>query len=74
MGAALGLADLLGHVAGASQRETPRSDPARDPNLDRHVRDVEERAALSADPDRAKAFLEEAARIHNRVSRLGPGE
>ncbi|WP_329448896.1 hypothetical protein OG906_38190 (plasmid) [Streptomyces sp. NBC_01426] len=47
---------------------------ARDPDLDRHVRDLEERAAQSADPDKAKAFLEEAAQIHNRVSRLGPGE
>ncbi|MGW7346209.1 hypothetical protein [Streptomyces sp. NPDC054854] len=47
---------------------------ARDPDLNRHMRDLEERAAQSADPDKALAFLEEAARIHSRVSLLGPGE
>ncbi|KMO94247.1 hypothetical protein [Streptomyces roseus] len=47
---------------------------ARDPELDRHVRDLEERAAQTADPDKAKALLEEAAQIHGRVSLLGPGE
>ncbi len=47
---------------------------ARDPELDRHVRDLEERAAQSTDPDKAKAFLEEAAAIHQRAARLGPGE
>ncbi|GHC38755.1 hypothetical protein [Streptomyces cinnamoneus] len=47
---------------------------ARNPELDRHVRDLEERAAQSAEPDKAKALLEEAAQIHQRVSLLGPGE
>ncbi|GGP86838.1 hypothetical protein GCM10010278_76790 [Streptomyces melanogenes] len=47
---------------------------ARDPGLDGHVRDLETRAAESADPDKAKALLEGAAQIHHRVSRLGPGE
>ncbi|MFJ8017381.1 hypothetical protein [Streptomyces sp. NPDC096339] len=47
---------------------------ARDPELDRHVRDLEERAAHSADPDKAKALLEEAAAIHQHASLLGPGE
>ncbi|MBT2452906.1 hypothetical protein J7F03_38915 [Streptomyces sp. ISL-43] len=47
---------------------------ARNPELDRHVRDLEERAARSADPDKAKALLEEAAEIHQHVSGLGPGE
>ncbi|MET9464213.1 hypothetical protein ABZY44_05195 [Streptomyces sp. NPDC006544] len=47
---------------------------ARDPELDQHVRDLEQRAAACADPDKAKAFLEEASRIHHRVASLGPGE
>lgn len=47
---------------------------ARDPGLDRHVRDLEERAAESTAPDKAKALLEEAARIHQQAARLGPGE
>ncbi|MFD9458614.1 hypothetical protein ACFWBC_36725 [Streptomyces sp. NPDC059985] len=47
---------------------------ARDPDLNRHMRDLEERVAQSADPDKAKAFLEESAQIHIRVSLLGPGE
>ncbi|MCY0924062.1 hypothetical protein OS965_39105 [Streptomyces sp. H27-G5] len=47
---------------------------ARDPDLDRHVRDLEERAAQSADPDKARAFLEKAAQIHSQASLLGPGE
>ncbi|MEU9100074.1 hypothetical protein [Streptomyces sp. NPDC048361] len=47
---------------------------ARDPELDRHVRDLEERAARAADPEKAQALLEEAAEIHTRISRLGPGE
>ncbi|MEW1640278.1 hypothetical protein AB0469_40270 [Streptomyces sp. NPDC093801] len=47
---------------------------ARDPELDRHVRDLGERAAHSTDPDKAKALLEEAAAIHRRAGLLGPGE
>ncbi|OKI61638.1 hypothetical protein [Streptomyces sp. MJM1172] len=47
---------------------------ARDPELDRHVRDLEERAAHSTDLDKAKALLEEAATIHQRAAQLGPGE
>ncbi|MFJ8164205.1 hypothetical protein ACIRBY_25225 [Streptomyces sp. NPDC096136] len=47
---------------------------ARDPELDRHVRDLEERAAHATDPDKAKALLEEAAELHQRAGRLEPGE
>nr|WP_138897549.1 hypothetical protein [Streptomyces chryseus] len=47
---------------------------ARDPELDRHVRDLEARAAQCTDPDKAKDLLEEASRIHHSVRRLGPGE
>lgn len=47
---------------------------ARDPELDHHVRDLEERAAECTDPDKAKDLLEEASRIHHRLAGLGPGE
>ncbi|MFJ3976197.1 hypothetical protein [Streptomyces sp. NPDC090021] len=47
---------------------------AKDPHLDHHVRDLEQRAAECADPDQAKALLEEASRIHHQVAALGPGE
>ncbi|CCK29167.1 hypothetical protein BN159_4788 [Streptomyces davaonensis JCM 4913] len=48
---------------------------ARDPELDAHVRDLEHRAAYECtDSAEAKALLEEAAKIHHRVSALEPGE
>ncbi|MFD8291579.1 hypothetical protein ACFV2B_25610 [Streptomyces lavendulae] len=47
---------------------------ARDPELDHHVRDLEQRAAECADPDKARDLLEDASRIHHRVASLGPGE
>ncbi|MEV6685098.1 hypothetical protein AB0N28_07125 [Streptomyces sp. NPDC051130] len=47
---------------------------ARDPELDHHVRDLEQRAAECADPDKAKDLLEEASKIHYRVAALEPGE
>ncbi|MFE7442570.1 DUF6247 family protein [Streptomyces chartreusis] len=48
---------------------------ARDPELDKHVRDLEHRAAYECtDTAEAKALLEEAAKIHHRVRELEPGE
>ncbi|MGW3423568.1 hypothetical protein [Streptomyces phaeochromogenes] len=48
---------------------------ARDPELDAYVRDLEHRAAYECtDIAEAKALLEEAAKIHNRVRELEPGE
>ncbi|MEU3528916.1 DUF6247 family protein [Streptomyces sp. NPDC038707] len=47
---------------------------ARDPELDAHVRDLEQRASVATDFNEAKALLEEASKIHHRMRDLEPGE
>lgn len=47
---------------------------ARDPGLDAHVRDLNSRAAETADFAEAQALLEEVSKIRYRTRELEPGE
>ncbi|WP_432119644.1 hypothetical protein [Streptomyces sp. bgisy032] len=47
---------------------------ARDPRLDAHVTDLEQRASECTDINEAKALLEEASNIRHQVRRLEPGQ
>ncbi|MFD6286446.1 DUF6247 family protein [Streptomyces sp. NPDC060205] len=47
---------------------------ARDPKLDAHLHDLEQRAAEATDITEAKALLEEASRIRHEALRAEPGE
>ncbi|MFJ3922480.1 hypothetical protein [Streptomyces sp. NPDC090022] len=47
---------------------------ARDPQLDAHLTDLEQRASECTDITEAKALLEEASNIRYQVRRLEPGQ
>ncbi|MEV5014240.1 DUF6247 family protein [Streptomyces sp. NPDC053780] len=46
---------------------------ARDPGLDRHVTDLEARAAAADDNERAMILLEEAAHLRREAGKAEPG-
>ncbi|MER5935475.1 DUF6247 family protein [Streptomyces sp. NPDC002054] len=47
---------------------------ARDPELDRHVTELESRAAEATDAETARKLLDEASRIRHELRDLEPGE
>ncbi|MFD3546207.1 DUF6247 family protein [Streptomyces sp. NPDC058655] len=47
---------------------------ARDPELDRHVSDLEKRAAEADDIEAARKLLDEASRIRHELRKREPGE